>query len=242
MINMNMKKHILFFIFCFSAFLVSSQNCSEVLIIGQVEDTLQPQGFYNLMVINKTNQRGVFGNPNGSFSVYASVGDEIAFSVKGYPTKSVMVRPDENCQLIIDIYISKKPQEFDEVIIYPIKSLQDIKEERERLSMRETRTVTGVNVLQSPITALYERFSKKAQSKQLVAKMEFQDNQEKVLKELLRAYVSYDVVYLSEEHFENFIYFLNMDEYFLRTASDYELIVYIKDKLEHFKALHPEYF
>jgi F0F1-type ATP synthase gamma subunit len=144
--------------------------------------------------------------------------------------------------MIVDVYISKKPQEFEEVIIYPIKSLQDIKAERERLSMRETRTVTGVNVLQSPITALYERFSKKAQSKQLVAKMEFQDNQEKVLKELLRAYVSYDVVYLNEEHFESFIYFLNMDEYFLRTASDYELIVYIKDKLEHFKALHPEYF
>lgn len=218
------------------------QKCPEVLILGQVEDTLQPQGFYNLMVINKTNERGVFGNPNGSFSVYASVGDEIAFSIKGYPTKSVIVKPDENCQMIVDVYISKKPQEFDEVIIYPIRSLQDIKEERERLSMRETRTVTGVNVLQSPITALYERFSKKAQSKQMVAQMEFKDNQEKVLKELLRAYVSYDIVYLNEEHFEGFIYFLNMDEHFLRTASDYELIVYIKDKLEHFKALHPDYF
>jgi hypothetical protein len=238
---MNLKIFILFLSgACVS--LVSSQSCSEVLIIGQVEDTLQPQGFYNLMVINKTNQRGVFGNPNGSFSVYASIGDEIAFSVKGYPTKSVIVSPDLNCQMIVDVYISKKPQEFDEVIIYPIKSLQDIKAERARLSMRETRTVTGVNALQSPITALYERFSKKAQSRQLVAQMEFKDSQEKVLKELLRAYVSYDVVYLNEEHFESFIYFLNMDEQFLRTASDYELITYIKDKLEHYKALHPEFF
>jgi len=194
------------------------------------------------MVINKTTERGVFGNPSGSFSVYASIGDEIAFSVKGYPTKTVIVRPDPNCQMIVDVFISKKPQEFDEVIIYPLKSLQDIKEERERLSMRETRTVTGVNVIQSPITALYERFSKKAQSKQLVAKMEFKDSQEKVLKELLRMYVSYDVVYLNEEHFESFVHFLNIEDYFLRTASDYELIVYIKDKLEHYKALHPEFF
>lgn len=227
---------------CLISHFVWSQACTEVLIIGQVEDTLQYQGFYNLMVINKTNQRGVFGNPSGSFSVYASVGDEIAFSVKGYPTKSVIVQPDMNCQMIVDVYISKKPQEFDEVIVYPLKSLQDIKEERERLSMRETRTVTGVNMLQSPITALYERFSKKAQSKQLVAEMEFKDNQDKVLRELLRAYVSFDVVYLNDEHFEDFIYFLNMDELFLRTASDYDLIVFIKDKLEHYKALHPEFF
>lgn len=235
-------KQIFLLLSVLGSFFGTAQTCTEVLIIGQVEDTLQPQGFYNLMIINKTNQLGVFGNPNGSFSVYASLGDEIAFSVKGYPTKSVIVRPDENCQMIVDVFISKKPQEFDEVIVYPIKSLQDIKEERERLSMRETRTVTGVNVLQSPITALYERFSKKAQSKQMVAQMEFKDNQEKVLKELIRAYVSYDVVYLNEEHFESFIYFLNMDEHFLRTASDYELIVYIKDKLEHYKALHPEFF
>lgn len=194
------------------------------------------------MVINKTNQRGVFGNPSGSFSVYASPGDELAFSVKGYPTKSVIVRPDQNCQMIVDVYISKNPQEFEEVVVYPIKSLQDIKEERERLSMRETRSITGINVIESPITALYERFSKKAQSKQLVAEMEFKDQQEKVLKELIRTYVSYDVVYLNEIHFESFIFFLNMDEYFLKTASDYELIIYIKDKLEHFKTIYPEYF
>lgn len=233
------------FIISFSfacAYLGFGQNCSDILIIGQVEDTLQPQGFYNLMVINKTNQRGVFGNPSGSFSVYASPGDELAFSVKGYPTKSVIVRPDQNCQMIFDVFISKNPQEFEEVVVYPIKSLQDIKEERERLSMRETRTITGINVIESPITALYERFSKKAQSKQLVAQMEFKDQQEKVLKELIRTYVSYDVVYLNEIHFESFIFFLNMDEYFLKTASDYELITYIKDKLEHFKTIYPEYF
>lgn len=224
------------------AYLGFGQNCSDILIIGQVEDTLQPQGFYNLMVINKTNQRGVFGNPSGSFSVYASPGDELAFSVKGYPTKSVIVRPDQNCQMIVDVFITKNPQEFEEVVVYPIKSLQDIKEERERLSMRETRSITGINVIESPITALYERFSKKAQSKQLVAEMEFKDQQEKVLKELIRTYVSYDVVYLNEIHFESFIFFLNMDEYFLKTASDYELIIYIKDKLEHFKTIYPEYF
>lgn len=210
--------------------------------MGRVEDTIQSQGFYNLMVINKTTQRGVFGNANGSFSVYANAGDVIAFSVKGYVTKTVTVRPDENCQMKLFLALSIRVQEFDEVTVYPIKSLKEIKEEREQLSMRETRTVTGVDMLQSPITALYERFSKKAQSQRIVAEMEFKDNQRKVMKELLRLYVSYDVVYLSEEDIEGFIYFLNMDDHFLRTSSDYELIVFIKDKLEHYKALNPEKF
>lgn len=219
-----------------------SQDCSDVLVSGRVEDTLQIQSFYNLMIVNKTSGRGVFGNPNGSFSVYAKEGDEIIFSIKGYPSKSLIVMPDSNCQDINKIYISRNPQVFEEVVVYPIKTLSEIKEEREQLSMRETKTVTGINVLESPITALYERFSKRAKSIQLVAEMEYLDNQAKVLKELLRTYIAYDVIYLSEENFEEFIYFLNINEFFLKTASDYDLILFIKDKLEHFKVIHPDYF
>jgi hypothetical protein len=229
-------------ILLFTAFVAHSQRCNEVLVIGRVQDSIQPQGFYNLMVINKTTQRGVFGNANGSFSVYANEGDVIAFSVKGYTTQTIIVRSDSDCQMRLQINLALRVQEFDEVVVYPVKSLKEIKEEREQLSMRETRTVTGVDVLQSPITALYERFSKKAQSQRLVAEMEFKDNQRKVVKELLRLYVSYDVVYLEEEEFESFIYFLNMGDHFLKTASDYELIIYIKDKLEHYKSLNPEKF
>lgn len=220
----------------------SSNNCDEVFLNGVVKDTARPQGFYNLMVINMSTRQGVFGGAKGDFSVYARVSDTIAFSVSGYGKKMIIVKADKNCQMDTTIYIDSKVQEFETVEIHPIKSLEEIKKEREDLSKRETRTVTGVNVLQSPITALYERFSKKAQSKQMVAEMEHQDNINSILKELLRVYVSYDVVYLEEEQFEAFVYFLNIDEHFLKTASDYELITYIKDKLEHYKSMNSELF
>ena len=100
--------------------------------------------------------------------------------------------------------------------------------------MRETRQVTGIEVLNSPITALYQAFSKKEQSKRKVAEMEFQDDQRAVVKELLRIYVAYDVVKLDEEDFDEFIYFLNVNPDFLRTASEFELIDFIKGKYEHF--------
>jgi hypothetical protein len=64
--------------------------------------------------------------------------------------------------------------------------------------------------------------------------MEFKDNQIKVLKELLRLYVAYDIVNLSEDEFEDFIKFLNIDENILKTASDMELVTFIKDKYEHY--------
>ncbi|PHR46802.1 MAG: hypothetical protein COA32_09990 [Fluviicola sp.] len=220
----------------------TSKECDEVFLNGVVKDTARPQGFYNLMVINMSTKQGVFGGAKGDFSVYARIDDTIAFSVSGYNKRIIVVKADDDCQMDTMIYLESKVQEYETVEVYPIKSLEEIKKEREDLSKRETRTVTGVNVLQSPITALYERFSKKAQSKRLVAEMEHQDNINSILKELLRVYVSYDVVYLEEDQFEAFVYFLNIDEHFLKTASDYELITYIKDKLEHYKSMNQELF
>ena len=79
-------KHFVLIIFLFVVAQTSrSQECSRILVIGKVVDTLRPQAFYNLMVINRTTGRGVFGQPNGAFSVYVSPGDSISLSCKGYP-------------------------------------------------------------------------------------------------------------------------------------------------------------
>jgi hypothetical protein len=128
-------------------------------------------------------------------------------------------------------------RQLNEVTIKPLKTLQQIKEERAALAQRETRTITGIEAFQSPITALYQRFSKSEQSKAKVAELEYMDNKTEVVKELLRLYVSYDVIKLDESEFEDFIYFMTLDEDFLKTASDIELATYIKDKLDHYLLL-----
>lgn len=220
----------------FSSGFISAQ-CDQVLFTGKVMDTLRPNTFYNLMVINRTTGRGVFGQPNGTFSVYASNGDSISLSITGYPPVHTRVEADSNCQFKRLFVIEGNPQELDPVVVRPLKSLQEIKEERQALAMRETRTVTGVEMLQSPITALYQAFSKKERTKRWIAEQEHKDNQANILRDLLRTYVAYDVIELNDEEFEEFIYFLNMDEQFLKTASEMELITFIQDKFEHYKLI-----
>lgn len=221
---------------CYQLFVLSafSQNCDQVLLKGKVKDTIRPQGFYNMMVVNRTTGKGVFGQPNGTFSTYASPNDSITISVKNYSLIQLTVEPDSNCQSIHTFYIEGNTQYVAEVIVKPLKTLEQIREERESLALRETRQVTGIEVLQSPITALYQAFSKKEQSKRKVAEMEYADDQREVVKELLRLYVAYDVVNLTEDDFDEFVFFLNVNPDFLRTASEYELIEFIKGKYEHF--------
>lgn len=217
---------------------VFGQDCDKVLFTGKVEDTLRPQSFYNLMVINRTTGQGVFGRVNGSYYVYAKEGDTMSLSVRGYPIINTVIAADSNCQCKNTFYVENKAQEIEQVVVRPIRSLEDIKEEREALAMRETRMVTGIDVLQSPITALYQAFSRKEQSKRWVAEQEHLDEQIRILKELLRTYVAYEIIELSDEEFESFISFLNMDEDFLKTASEWELITFIRDKYEHYKPLN----
>lgn len=233
-----MKKVLFCIVLALFAQKAFSQKCDKVLFTGKVIDTLRPQNFYNLMVVNRSTGIGVFGQPNGSFYVYVSNGDSISISVKEYTTVNIVIKADSNCQVRKQFIIERKPQEIQEVIIKPLKTLEQIKEERENLALRETRQVTGLEVLRSPITALYQAFSKREKNKRWIAEQEFKDDQRKIVRELLHLYVAYDIIELSEEDFDAFIYFLNVNDSFLKTASEMELITFIQDKFDHFKRIN----
>jgi len=233
-----MKHLLLSSIFTFIFSFAFSQKCDQVLFIGKVIDTNKIQSFYNLMIVNKTIGRGTFGQPNGHFSVYVNPDDQISISVKGYHIINYKIRKNKKCRNEKTFILEPKVQEFEDVVIRPLKSLQQIKEERESLALRETRLVTGANMLESPITALYQAFSKKERNKRWIAEQEFKDDKRKIVKELLRLYVSYDIINLDENQFDRFIAFLNLNDDFLKTSTEMELILFIKDKHEHFKKLN----
>lgn len=213
------------------------QKCEEVYFHGSIVDTSMRNGYYNMMIVNITTGRGVFGNVNGTFSTYCRANDSIVISLKNYSNISLRIKPDENCQMKFDTVIDFKYENIQPVIIKPLKTLAEIKEEREALAKRETRTVTGVNIFESPITAIYEALSKKERAKRWIAQMKYKDDQRAILKDLIRLYTSYDIVNLPEDEFDQFIDFLNADPDFLKTASEMELVTFIKDKFEHYQRL-----
>jgi hypothetical protein len=232
-----MVRAVLSFMFIYFLSFVGFAQCERILLKGKVVDSLQPRSFYNLMVFNKTTGKGVFGRPDGNFSAYVSKGDRIILSIKNYPKYEVIVEPDSNCQFLVHQEIERLPQELEEVIVRPLKTLNQIKEERAELAMRDTRIVSGLSAFESPITALYQAFSKKERNKRWIAEQEFKDDKARIVKELLALYVAYDIIELDSDRFDSFISFLNINEDFLKTASEMELVLFVKDKYEHFRSL-----
>jgi hypothetical protein len=213
-------------------------NDSLITVKGRVLDTNFAVGFYNLVVVNKSVGRGVFGQYNGNFEITVKKGDRIGVSVVGYQTVYLSYS-DSSYKEIFRPTIYVQPLEYtsEEVIVRPLKTLEQLKEERESIAKREVPKVTVTNAIQSPITALYMAFSKREKTKRKVAEMEYLDQQHDIVKEILRLYVHHDIIDLEQEDFEEFIIFLNLNVDLLKYASDYELITYIKQKYDHFNKI-----
>lgn len=212
---------------------------SLITVNGSVHDTVFNVGFYNLVVINNTLGKGIFGEYDGTFSITLRKSDQIGVSVVGYQTiyfsfKDSAYKPVYNIDLFVETLEFTSSQE---VIVKPLKSLDELKEERAAISKREIPVITISNAIQSPITALYVAFSKREKTKRKVAEMEYQDQQDDIVKEILRVYVHNDILDLSSADYDEFIVFLNLNVDFLKMATDYELITYIQEKFEHFKRI-----
>jgi hypothetical protein len=212
-----------------------AQDCSRILVKGKAVDSLSSIPFINFILLNHTTGQAFFGKPDGSFGVYVNANDSLVFSARGYLKAGFRAKSDSNCTMIKNIELEAKSTEIAGVVVKPIKSIQQIREEREKMAERQANEISGLNVLQSPVTALYERFSKEGKSKNKAFALEYEDVKLELQKDLLRTYVSFDIVELTTEEFEEFILFMNIDENYLKTASDWELVAMIKEKFAQYK-------
>jgi hypothetical protein len=190
----------------------------------------------NTMVVNQRTYVGIGADVSGKFAITALRTDTLLISSYGHQVyrlcfKDSVKRPAYN----VRIGLSQLAVSLPSVSIEGEKSMQQIEKDRKTLGVKDTRmTHTTADALSSPITFLYERFSKFEQSKRKVAEMENEDHKREVLKDLFRIYIRYDVINLTEEQFDQFITYCSLPEEFIKTASQYELVNAIKERYERF--------
>lgn len=193
----------------------------------------------NMMVVNQRTFLGTGADVNGSFTVQALRTDTLIISAHGHHVKKICFRDSVKKQEYrIRVALKQLNVNLPTVSIEGEKSLAQIQKDIEELGVKDTRmTQTTASALSSPITYLYERFSKFEQSKQKVAELENERKKREVLKNLFRIYIRYDIMELSEAEFDQFIAYCNLSEIFIKTATEYELVSAIKNRYENFSKL-----
>ncbi len=227
---------LLAFLLCMPAFAQQEVTVKGTVLGGDGERT-----FYDLMIVNRRTRSGSFANTDGTFTVRVQRNDTLLIGAGGYVTRTLPLEefPDEELQRL---RITLRPWNIDlrPVAILPERTLKQIQEDIEKLGYNERDyRATGINALESPITFLYESFSRRQRSKREVAQLENQDRMRSLLRELLQMYVDYGIINLSNESFDDFIDFCNVPEEALKSLSQYDFLVYVKKKYQLYTSLGP---
>jgi hypothetical protein len=221
---------------CFA--LWSYAQKATVTISGQAYDRESKLPLPKLMIINKRTGVGVFADSESKFSISAKQTDTLIFSAIGFKMKKICLRDStEKNNFYIVIPLERPYYTLKEVSVFAPRTLNEIDKDISGLdSVRSyNRNFHDINGLESPITYLYERFSKFARSKQKVAMWENEDLKRSILKDLFRIYIKHDIIDLNEEEFDAFINYCNLSESFIKNATQFELVMAIKGKYASFK-------
>jgi hypothetical protein len=214
----------------------------EVTIQGRVLTASSDQiTFYDLMIVNKRTRSGTFGNSDGTFVVRALQSDTLLIGSVGHQTRMITMRDSvPKDRYVVEIRMRPIQVQLAEVEVLPERTLKQIQKDIDKLGYRESDyRISQVDAFQSPITFLYQEFSRRERSKRLVAQLENEDRKRELLKELLYKYVQYDIINLSDEAFDDFIDFCNVPDEVIRGLTQYEFLLYVKKKYELYASLGP---
>lgn len=213
----------------------------QVTIHGRVITPEPGRAYYDLMIVNKRTRSGGFGNADGTFSVSALKSDTLLVGCVGYRTELISMA-DSVARDAYRVTIRLRPLQVQlrVVEVIPQRTLKEIQEDIEDLGYNERDyRISGVDAFASPITFLYQEFSRRERSKRLVAQLENEDLKRELLKELLTRYVEYDIINLSNEAFDDFIDFCKVPDEVIMGLSQYEFLLYIQQKYQLYSRLGP---
>ena len=215
----------------------AQQTQSEVTIQGKIVDALSPDlALPNIMIINLRTQLGVFAEGDNTFKIKIFPADTLVVTATGYSVRKFCLKDSLNSKdNFFTIGINKLLVQLKPVTIFKPRDFDKIETDLKKLGYRPSDyKVTGIEAFNSPVTALYQAFSRKERSKRKVAEMENADLRRGLLKELLQIYVNTKLIDLPYEEYDRFIDFLNLDDQTLNSITQYQLALYIKSMYEQY--------
>lgn len=204
---------------------------------GQVLDASDGQPLNTLMAVDKKSGSGTFGMDEGRFILTIPAGDTLLVGAIGYETISFAI-PDSLPSNVMEkiFYLEKLVVDLPEVEIISERDLQEIQREIQELGYDERDyRLSGVDAFSSPVTFLYQMFSRRERSKRRVMELQNEERMRELLRELFKKYVDYDIIQLEDEEFDDFIAYCNISEYFLKNSSQYDFLVFVKKRFKAYK-------
>jgi len=236
---------------------ITSDSIQVSQLKGQVIDYETKKPLSASHILNLNSVTGTITNDKGFFEILAKANDTVMVSYLGYSSIKIKVTNDllKGNELLIALY--EKSEEVKEVVIKSTKLIGvleiDVKQvPKDRFTrikingVRQTYEVarprrgdfsSPIAALFQPVDFLYNLFGKKPKQLKKLQKIKQEDNLRKIMAGKFDREVMMEYLEMDRNDLMNLISDCNYSEYFIKKASDLQMIEAVLDCYENYKAI-----
>ncbi len=209
----------------------------QVNISGTVRDKESGRPLPYAFVIIQRTQNGVFCDQRGKFSMQVQPTDSLLFSITGYQfTKVLLGDSVRKSEYNLNVSLILKPVKLRTFEVKAPKTFDQILEDLEKAEKSKVHHTTSVgNAIESPITFLYMQFSREGKSIRKISELRAEDAKQALIKELFTRYMLAYIIDLDEKDMDDFIAFSGLTNTYNLFDTEYELVVYVKNRFVDYK-------
>jgi hypothetical protein len=226
-------------------------------LYGNIIDGSTQKPLPSTHVINLNSVVATVSSSTGNFSINVQVNDTLYFSYVGYQSIKLKVSNDLLKGNKLEIAMYETPIELGEVKLKPYQLIGVLeidaklvpvnKYERIHINGLPQTFETGAPIAHvynkptdaifHPIDFMYELFGKNPQQLRKLKKLKTEDNLREILEEKANREVLMEYLQMDKEQLNSLLDYCNYSEYFIKNATDLQVIEAVLECYENFKAL-----
>ena len=234
---------------------ISAQNNPLNTLKGQITDSKTEKPLSAAHVLNLNTVNGTITNENGIFELSAKANDTILVSFLGYSSIKVKITNDLLKGNEVEISLSEKPEKIKEIVIKSTKLIGvleiDVKQvPKDRFTRihinglpqtyevgRPQKVNSSITKLLNPVDLVYNLFGKKPKQLQKLQKLKKEDDLRKMLAGKFDREVMMEYLEMDRTELHKLLSDCDYSEYFIKKASDLQLIEAVLNCYENYKAI-----
>ncbi|WP_139959386.1 carboxypeptidase-like regulatory domain-containing protein [Flavicella sediminum] len=254
-----MQKLFFSLLICFLACTsVQSQEIATIVSLkGQILDGISKKPLMGSHILNLNDVVGATTDFDGRFEIKTAVNDTLMISYVGYQSIKLKITNDLMKGNELSITLHEKANEISEVVVkthnligvLEIDVKQVPKDKYSRIHIngiaqtyevgkgtpKSMNTVTAA--VYHPVDFLYNMFGKKPKALKKLKKLKEKDNLREILGNKFDREVMLEYLNMNDKELNELLDDCNYSEYFIKTASDLQVVEAILDCHENYKAL-----
>lgn len=233
------------------------KNTKKYLLKGIIINGETKKPLTNTHIINLNTVTGTISDSNGRFKTRVRVNDTLYFSYVGFQSIKLKISNDLLKGNDLEIAMYEIPIDLDEVLVKPYQLIGVLEVDAKNIPIDQYARIhinglpqtfeigapsqkifnKPTDIIFHPVDFMYELFGKKPKQLRKLKKLRSEDELRKMLEEKVNREVLMEYLEMDKPQLNALLDYCNYSKYFIKRASDLQVIEAVLECYENYKAL-----